>query len=67
MELTGGTFKVDVVGGDDHAVGLHTSTRERNGKSLDDRSMLVSHVRDGKFDEDWQYSYDLYKFDEFFQ
>jgi ketosteroid isomerase-like protein len=67
MELTGGTFRVglhDVVANDRHAVGLNTVHAERNGQTLDDRSALVFHVRDGKATEVWQFSGDQYAADE---
>jgi uncharacterized protein len=54
MELTRGTFRVelhDVLANDDHAVALYTVRGEREGRTLEDKSVLVSHVRNGKFDE----------------
>jgi uncharacterized protein len=69
MELTRGTFRVelhDVLANDDHAVALHTVRGEREGRTLEDKSVLVSHVRNGKFVETWGYSEDQYADDEFF-
>jgi uncharacterized protein len=69
MELTRGTFRVelhDVLANDDHAVALYTVRGEREGRTLEDKSVLVSHVRNGKFVETWGYSEDQYADDEFF-
>jgi uncharacterized protein len=69
MELTGGAFRVevhDVVANDEHGVGLHKVYAERQGRSLEDNSTLVFHVRDGKVTEVWQYWADLYAADELF-
>jgi uncharacterized protein len=68
MELTGGTFRVelhDVVANDEHAVAMYVSRGDREGKTLEDKSVLVSHVRNGKFVETWQYFEDQYAGDEF--
>ena len=68
MELTGGTFRVelhDVLANDEHAVALYVARGEREGRSLEDRSVLVSHVRNGTFVETWQHSEDQYAADEF--
>jgi uncharacterized protein len=52
IELTAGTFQVevhDVVADDRHTVGLHLATGEREGRTLlEDREVLVFHIRDGK-------------------
>jgi ketosteroid isomerase-like protein len=69
MELTGGTFGVevhDVVANDEHVVGLNSVTAERAGKTLNDRNALVFHVRDGRATEVWQFWEDQYAADEFF-
>jgi uncharacterized protein len=68
MELTGGTFRVelhDALANDEHAVALYVARGEREGRTLEDRSVLVSHVRNGKFVETWQHSEDQYAADEF--
>jgi ketosteroid isomerase-like protein len=68
MDLTGGSFRVelhDVLANDEHAVALYVARGEREGRSLEDRSVLVSHVRNGKFVEAWQHSEDQYAADEF--
>jgi ketosteroid isomerase-like protein len=69
MELTAGTFRAelhDVVAGDEHTVSLHVSRGEREGRTLEDREVLVSHIRDGKLVEVWQYIENQYAYDEFF-
>ena len=51
MELTAGTFRVElhkVVADDQHTVGLHLATGEREGRTLEDQEVLVFHVRDNK-------------------
>jgi ketosteroid isomerase-like protein len=68
MERTGGTFRVelhDVVANDEHAVALYVARGEREGRILEDKSVLVSHVRSGKLLETWQHSEDQYAADEF--
>jgi ketosteroid isomerase-like protein len=69
MELTGGTFRVevhDVVAGDEHVVGLNAVAAQRAGKTLNGRNALVFHVRDGRAIEVWQFWEDQYAADEFF-
>ena len=69
MELTAGTFRAelhDVVADDQHTVGMHLATGEREGRTLEDREVLVFHPRDGKVVEVWQYVEDQYAYDGFF-
>jgi uncharacterized protein len=69
MELTGGTFRVevhDVVANDEHVVGLNSVAAQRDGKTLDGRNALVFHVRNGRATEVWQFWEDQYAADEFF-
>jgi ketosteroid isomerase-like protein len=69
MELTAGSFRVevhDVVADDRHTVGMHLATGEREGRRLEDREVLVFHVRDRSVVEVWQYIEDQYTYDEFF-
>jgi uncharacterized protein len=69
FELTGGTFNLeihDVLANDDHVAVLVTARGERDGKKLEDRSVQIFHVKDGKVTEQWLYSADLYTSDEFF-
>jgi len=58
-ERSGGTFRAtlhDVVANDEHAVGLHSSDAERDGRPVHSPTVLVFHVRDGDqhdFDAFW--------------
>ncbi len=66
--LSGGTISAevhDVVANDDHAVSLITVRAERGGKQIEDNSVQVFHVRDGKVSEFWSHPADLYAMDEF--
>jgi uncharacterized protein len=68
MELTGGTFRTelhDVVANDEHTVSLFVARGQREGKTLEARNVLVTHVRDGKLGETWLFSGDQYAADEF--
>jgi uncharacterized protein len=68
MELTGGTFRSelhDVVANDEHAVSLFAARGQREGRTLDARNVLVTHVRNGKLGETWLFSGDQYAADEF--
>jgi hypothetical protein len=68
VELTAGTFRVelhDVLANDEHAVALYVARGEREGRTLEDKSVLVSHVRNGKFVETWPHSEDQYAADKF--
>ncbi|MFH5877451.1 nuclear transport factor 2 family protein [Arthrobacter sp. NA-172] len=55
----------DVVGGEDHTVGIHRSHAESNGKSLDVASTIAFVLRDGKVVEGREYAEDSAKGDEF--
>ena len=68
VERTGGTFKAelhDVVANDEHAIGMHHDSAERNGNRLDTNEVLLFHVRDGKVTEAWELYTDPYAYDEF--
>ena len=67
-ELSGGTFKLDihaVLADDEHAVVLARATAEREGKKLDDKSVQVFHIKDGKVTEQWLHPGDTYASDAF--
>jgi ketosteroid isomerase-like protein len=67
-ELTNGTFRAelhDVVASDEHVVGLHVSTGQRGGRSLNVKEALVFHLRDGKIVEAWEHYEDSQAWDEF--
>ncbi len=68
MELTAGTFGVefhDALANDEHTVAMDVARGEREGETLEDKSVLVSHVRNGKLTETWRYFEDQYAADEF--
>jgi ketosteroid isomerase-like protein len=68
-EVTGGTFRTevhDVVANDEHAVGIYATRGEREGRTYENRNVLVSHIRNGKLTEAWLMSEDQYAADEFF-
>ena len=68
FELSGGTLKVephDVLANDDHVVALIRVTAQREGKSLDDNSVQVFHVQDGKATEVWLNPMDQQASDDF--
>ena len=68
-ELSGGTFRIDlhdVVANDEHAVAIYVTRGEREGRTLENRTVLVSHIRNGKFTQSWLMSDDHYAADEFF-
>ena len=55
-ELSGGTLRVephDVLANDEHAVGLIRVSAQREGRSLDDPSVQIFHIKDGKATEVW--------------
>jgi ketosteroid isomerase-like protein len=68
-ELSGGTFRIDlhdIVANDEHAVGIYVSRGERGGRTLEDRNVLVTHIRNSKIAEAWLLNDDQYAADEFF-
>ena len=68
FELTGGSFTLeihDVLANDDHVVVLVHASAERDGKRLEDDSVQVFHVVDGKVTEQWLAPGDAYASDEF--
>jgi hypothetical protein len=68
MELTGGTFKLDIhaiLADDEHAVTLLRASAEREGKALNDNTVQVFHIKDGKLAESWLHPSDAYASDEF--
>jgi ketosteroid isomerase-like protein len=68
MELTNGTFRLDIhalVADDEHAVALLRARAEREGKTLDDNTVQVFHIKDGKVTESWLNPSDAYASDEF--
>jgi ketosteroid isomerase-like protein len=67
-ERSGGTFRAalhDVVANDNHAIGLHSSDAERDGRTVHSPTVLVFHVRDGRITETWSHHHDQHEFDAF--
>lgn len=67
-ELAGGSFKLDIhdiLANDEHGVVLVTSTGTRDGKRLDDNSVNVFHIENGKVTEFWAHNSDQSAVDEF--
>ncbi|MBP2385680.1 nuclear transport factor 2 family protein [Paeniglutamicibacter kerguelensis] len=63
-----GTFQAtvqDIVGGENHTVGIHQSHAESNGKTLDLATAIAFVLRDGKVIEGREYFDDTAKADEF--
>jgi hypothetical protein len=61
------TFKVhDVVGNDDHTIGLGEATATRGGKTLVYRTAEIYHFKDGKVSERWAFSDDTKAINDFF-
>ena len=68
FEASGGTIRVqlhDVIGNDDHVVALTTIRAEREGRTLQDNTVQVFHIQDGRATEVWTHPADLYATDEF--
>lgn len=67
-EVIGGPPQIelhDVVANDSHAIALQTFRAERDGRSIEDHSVLVFHMRDGKVADIWIHPQDQYAQDEF--
>jgi uncharacterized protein len=67
-EMTAGTFKLDIhalMADDEHAVALLSVSAERQGKTLNDNTVQVWHIKDGKATESWLHPGDAYASDEF--
>ncbi len=68
VEMSGGTFRLevhDILANDEHVVALAAARGEREGKTLQDNSVQVLHVKDGKVTESWFHPGDAYATDEF--
>lgn len=65
---TEGTFRNevhDILANDEHGVALVRTSGQRGGKSLEDNSVHVLHLENGKVKELWTHPGDLYAIDEF--
>ena len=68
LERSGGTFVeelVDIVANDVWAVQISDYRAERNGRRIQDRSVNVYHMVEGRVAERWAYFSDVKGFDEF--
>src|SRR5438105_88574 len=68
VSQTEGTYRSevhDVMASDTHAAALVRETAERQGKKLDQNSVHLYHVANGKVTEGWFYPSDPYADDEF--
>jgi uncharacterized protein len=68
VSQTEGTYRSevhDVIASDMHAAALVRETAERQGKKLDQNSVHLYHVANGKVTEGWFYPSDPYADDEF--
>jgi ketosteroid isomerase-like protein len=68
-ELSAGTVHVDlhdVVGNDEHVVGLQRTSATRGGKSAETIATIVFHVDGGLVTEAWEHPFDMYAIDEVF-
>ncbi|MET1036255.1 MAG: nuclear transport factor 2 family protein [Arthrobacter sp.] len=55
----------DIVGGENHTVGIHQSHAEINGKTMDQAAVIAFVLRDGKVTEAREFFEDPAKADEF--
>ena len=70
MQETGGTFKNDIhdmLANDEHGVALVNVTASRGGKSIDQPSVNVFHMKDGKMTEFWAFTEDPTEWDAFWE
>ncbi len=68
MERSAGTFRVevhDILANDQHGVVLFQCRAEREGQALDDPTVGVYHLRDGRITGAWFHPTDLYAWDAF--
>jgi uncharacterized protein len=68
QERSGGSFSLemhDLLASDDHVVALVRETATRGDNSLNNPSVHIWHVLDGKAIEFWAAPYDVYAGDEF--
>ena len=67
-KLTGGTLGYDVhdvLANDEHVVALLLNKAERDGKTLEWKSVSVYHMKDGRITEAWDHNDDQHAVDEF--
>ena len=54
-----------MIGNDEHVVALTTVRAQREGKQLEDNTVQIFHIRDGKATEVWTHPADVYASDDF--
>ena len=66
---TGGTFRAELqhvlADDEDHVVGIHHNSGERDGKQLSVDTILVFELKDGRITKGSEHFSDLYAWDEF--
>jgi len=70
MQLTDGSFHLDlhdVVANDDWAVAFFTGHGSREGRTLENPTVLKMKLRDGRVEEIWEFVWDLYDVDAFWR
>jgi ketosteroid isomerase-like protein len=68
FQASDGTIRIDlhdVIGNDEHVVALTRVRAERAGKHLEDNTVQIFHLQDGKATEVWTHPADLYASDDF--
>jgi uncharacterized protein len=68
MALTNGEVVLephDIIGSEDHAVGIYKWRATRDGETIEWRHVNVYHVRDGQIVEIWQHPFDFEHWNEF--
>lgn len=55
----------DILANDEHVVVIGVQTLSRGGRSVENRLVVVGHVRDGKLSETWLHPADEYGIDAF--
>jgi ketosteroid isomerase-like protein len=68
-EETGGTLRAGLqhllADDGDRVVGIQQNTAEREGRHLEDDTVIVFQLKDGRITEAWEHHRDLYAWDEF--
>jgi uncharacterized protein len=70
LELSSGTLQIevrDVLVGEDHVAAVLAMTGEREGRTIQDRTIQLFRIRDGRIAERWAYPEDQQALDAFWQ
>jgi hypothetical protein len=65
QDTVAGCIVLSVTASSSLAVAIYVSRGQREGRTLDNKNVLVSHIRNGRLAEAWQLSEDQYAADEF--